>query len=200
MYLTEKRIGMAGLLLAILLVGSACNKNESNNQSGSLVTIQQMLAKGSDGTLGTYCASDVVTVVNDVSTVIQDSGQVQIRNAPMNPDQSSSSAWMDVVINRYRVRYTRADGRNMEGEDVPWAYEESCTVTIPANGTAAFPFVLVRAVAKTELPLIRLAEGPIGEAQIISTATVDFYGHNLSGNSVTVTGTIGVHFANWADK
>jgi hypothetical protein len=56
----------------------------------------------------------------------------------------------------------------------------------------------VRAQAKLEAPLKALRNG--GGAIAISTiADVTFYGTDQNGNTVSVTGSISVNFADWGD-
>jgi hypothetical protein len=70
------------------------------------------------------------------------------------------------------------------------------TVTVPIEGTATAAFQLVRVTAKDEAPLRALARS----AEVIHTlADVTFYGKDVSGNDVSVTGTIGITFADFAN-
>lgn len=198
---TCKHIVFASLVLAVALAGVNCNKNESKSQSAELLTVEQIMARGPDGSLGGTLASDVITCTGSgVCSIIEDIGQVTIRNMPLNPDQTSPTSWQDVLLERYKVVYTRADGRNAVPEDVPYPFEASLQVNIRVNQTIPFGIILVRATAKTELPLVRLAEGPIGEDQILATANITFYGHDLSGHPVQAEGAMAIHFANWADR
>lgn len=200
MYRGLKRVGLPGVILGISLVGAGCNNTESKGQSTSLLTITQITANGPDGQEGNVLASDVITIVNDVPTVIEDQGAVSVRNLPLNPDDTTASNWQDVLLKRYRVTYTRADNRgSVPGVDVPWPFEAPVTINIEVNSTTEFGIILVRAVAKSEPPLIQLAEGGIGEDQILTTATIEFWGNDLAGHPVYIKGTIAVHFANWAD-
>jgi hypothetical protein len=100
-----------------------------------------------------------------------------------------------VTITRYRVVYRRTDGRNTAGIDVPFPFDSSVTVTVSADGGST-GFQLVRVSAKQESPLRSLVTNP----DIISTiADVTFYGRDQAGNDVSVTGSIGVDFANFGD-
>jgi hypothetical protein len=99
-----------------------------------------------------------------------------------------------ITVNRYRVVYTRADGRNTPGVDVPYPFDGAITVTV--SGTATAGFTLVRHQAKVEAPLGALATNFV----IVSTiADVTFYGQDQTGRAVSVTGRISVNFANFAD-
>jgi hypothetical protein len=54
----------------------------------------------------------------------------------------------------------------------------------------------VRHVAKKEAPLVQLVDN----GQIITTiAEVTFYGQDLVGNDISVTGTIQIDFGNFGD-
>jgi hypothetical protein len=95
------------------------------------------------------------------------------------------------------VKFTRSDGRNTPGVDVPYPFDGAATGTFDSNG-GTLTFVLVRAQAKLDPPLKALRNG--GGAIMISTiATVTFYGQDQAGNQVSVSGTISVNFADWGD-
>jgi hypothetical protein len=99
-----------------------------------------------------------------------------------------------ITVNRYRVRYIRTDGRNTEGVDVPYAFDGAITGTVSDSST--FGFTLVRIQAKLEAPLAALA---VNGNTISTIAEVTFYGRDQTGRETSVTGQIGVNFANWGD-
>ena len=104
-----------------------------------------------------------------------------------------------ITVNRYRVTSRRSDGRNTPGVDVPYAFDGAVTFTVTPGDEQTVPFNLVRVQAKAEAPLSALRGN--GGAMVISTlADVTFYGRDQAGRDVSVTGTIGVNFADWADK
>lgn len=110
---------------------------------------------------------------------------------------TSPSSNNQVTITRYHVSYRRADGRNTQGVDIPYAFDGAATVTVPASGTAKLGFELVRNAAKMEAPLVQLISNPT----IITTiAEVTFYGQDLVGNEIQATGSIQVDFGNFADR
>lgn len=195
-----RRVWLTSLLLGITLAGTGCNDSANTNATSSLLTLISLVAEGPNGEDGPVLASDVITIVDGVPTIIEDMGSATVRNTTINPDQGGPSAWQDVVLNRYRITYTRADGRNQPGLDVPYAFEAAMTDTVKINAELTFGFILVRAIAKRERPLVELAEGGIGEGTILTTATVEFWGNDLGGHPVYLKGQIAVHFANWADE
>ena len=98
--------------------------------------------------------------------------------------------------------FIRSDGRNTPGVDVPFGFDGGVTLTVDDTGGAA-AFTLVRVQAKLEAPLLALRRPsglPPGGASVISTlAQITFYGADQAGRAVSVTGTISVNFADWAD-
>lgn len=92
------------------------------------------------------------------------------------------------------MNFIRADGRNSQGVDVPYAFDSAFTTTV--SGDVEAGFTLVRHTAKLEAPLGALARNGV----IIDTiAEVTFYGHDQGGREVSAVGRIGVAFGNFAD-
>jgi len=143
---------------------------------------------------------DPCTALDPCPTIYNDVASVQMRLRSRDPGSpgigANPSALNSVTINRYHVRYVRSDGRNTEGVDVPRAFDSALTFTIGPDSQATAGFQIVRQSAKLEAPLRALATN----GEFISTiAQVTFYGQDLAGNAVTVTGQIGIDFGNYAD-
>jgi hypothetical protein len=140
------------------------------------------------------------TLQSDVLTcggVFEDPGLVTMRVQYKDPTAGTIDPVNFVTLNRYRIDFRRADGRNVPGVDVPYGFDGAATTTIAGNATQ-MTLVAVRAQAKLEPPLRNLRDG--GGAGLISTlADVTFYGKDQTGTDVTVMGTISVNFADWAD-
>ena len=160
------------------------------------------------GTFGGTLFSDVITIVttpapcsetNPCATIFADNGRVTLRVVPKDVGTPTAptlpTSNNDVTINRYRVAFKRADGRNAPGVDVPYAFDGAVTGTIQAGGTT-FGFELVRHVAKEESPLVQLKTS----ATIIATiAEITFYGQDRVGNDISVTGNMLIEFGNFGD-
>src|SRR5688500_1426327 len=193
------------LALGASLTGSAsCTMREGTGNSYLIIDRLQ----GVDGQAGegsSTLRSDVVALVErtiggqqvEVETVFEDSGIATLRILPKD-SASFVSPSNFVTINRYRVVYTRSDGRNTPGVDVPFPFDGTTTVTI-AEGSTDVPFTLVRLQAKLESPLLGL-RNLSGAGTISTMAQVTFFGQDQTGRAVSVTGTITVSFADWADK
>ena len=144
---------------------------------------------------------DPCTPARPCPTIFDDPGQVQLRVAPKDVTTAGTTlaptSNSDVTITRYHVVYRRADGRNSQGTDVPYAFDGAITGTVPVGSSIGFGFVLVRHAAKEESPLVQLTTSPT----IITTiADVTFYGHDQVGNDISVMGSIQIDFGNFGDQ
>jgi hypothetical protein len=212
--MTMQRVKSYLLLAAVAASAASCGDVVRDGRSPVYLVIDQLTASRGAPTPGPYTGtllSDVVTNVttgggcstsSPCPTIFNDFGRVALRMSPkdIGPQATaivpSPSPNNEVTINRYRVTYRRADGRNTPGVDVPWAFDGAATGTIPSGGTLALDFELVRHIAKEEAPLVLLASNPT----IIGTITeITFYGRDQVGNEVTVTGTILIQFGNFGD-
>jgi len=148
--------------------------------------------------------SDVVTIVKrnsvDVATIFDDFARVTMQLTLKDPGApgvgNAPSANNVVTFTHFHVVYRRTDGHNVEGVDVPHAFDSGLTFSIPPDGTATATFELVRHVAKEDAPLKALQFS----GQIIYTiADITFYGKDQTNHAVAVTGSIGVAFGNFGD-
>lgn len=185
----------AALLAAVASAGCAGEFVRQDRSPVTLVIDSLEATSGSTGNSGGTLQSDVRTK----GGIFSDSAVVTLRAIMKNPGSPTNpvtpSAINAVTINRYRVRYVRADGRNTPGVDVPYGFDGAATVTVPTGGeTVDLLFELVRHVAKQEPPLASL----VTDSAIITTlAEVTFYGRDQVGNDISVTGTVQVDFGNF---
>jgi hypothetical protein len=193
----------AGLLTALALTAgtAGCGDvvREGTGTSFLMITDMDAFTCAEPNLFDQELESDVLTVIDDVPTICADGGRVSFRvgvkdaggvGSPNAPTQNQF-----ITVNRYHIRFIRADGRNTPGVDVPYPFDGAFTVTVQGGETQA-SYTLVRAQAKSEAPLGALAADPI----VISTiAEVTFYGVDQTGHEVSAVGQISVHFANWAD-
>ncbi|HYE86494.1 MAG TPA: hypothetical protein VEA16_09080 [Vicinamibacterales bacterium] len=101
-----------------------------------------------------------------------------------------------VTLNRYRVVYRRADGRNTPGVDVPYGFDGALNLTIQPAQLASAVFQIVRQQGKLEPPLRNLVNGG-GQIVISTIAEVTFYGRDQNGNEVMVSGNMDVQFGDF---
>lgn len=190
----------ARLLVATLLAASSssCGDVVRQGTASSYLIVQALEAASGaepdqfEGVL----FSDVMTVVEGVPSVFADNGRVTFRLGMKDPALATSPTQANfITVNRYRVNYVRADGRNTPGVDVPYGFDGAFTVTVGQGDTVGV-FEIVRHIAKAEAPLAALK----GNGVIISTlAEITFYGHDQSGREVSALGRISVNFGNFGD-
>jgi len=142
--------------------------------------------------------SDVITA----GKVLEDGGRVLLALVLKDPGTADlptrPSSANFVTVSRYRVRYLRTDGRTLQGVDVPYGFDGGMTFTVGPDGGVG-RFVLVRAQSKMEPPLAGLRSS--GESLALSTlAEVSFFGRDQAGHDLSVTGLVGVNFADWPDE
>ena len=203
----KKLVTAAALLLAA--AGAGCGDVSQGRAPVQVVIAALEGASGAEpDEFGGTLASDVVTLVEQtidgeevrVPTIFADNGRVTMRLVLRDPGvpgiTAAPSSLNQVTFTRYRVRYRRTDGRNTEGVDVPYAFDSAATFTVPNDGSVEAAFLLVRVTAKEEAPLRGLVNSPDFIATI---AEVTFFGEDLAGNAVTVSGSIGITFGNWGD-
>jgi hypothetical protein len=189
------------LVLPLLLLLSACNKVENHSRSASMLILEDILGKDIAGNQVNFVQSDVLKVdaTTGSSTVVADSVTATFRTQTLDPQPIlGTSAYTDIMLDRYTVSYSRSDGRNSPGVDVPYPFEGSLSTLIPVGGTTTVSFVIVREVAKLEPPLSRLLDGG-AEVVLETTAKIVFFGHDLANNQITATGYITVFFANYVE-
>lgn len=197
----------AHILRAVLLVvlaggvagSTSCTSAVRQGEGNSYLIILSLtgVSGADDEETGTNLQSDVLTE----GSVIEDEGIVEfalgLKNVgtPENPATPTTNNF--ITVTRYRVVFTRTDGRNTPGVDVPYPFDGAVTITV-GEGTSEANFSLVRVQAKLEAPLAALANG--GGAGAISTiAEITFYGQDQTGRSVSVSGKMSVDFADYAD-
>jgi hypothetical protein len=183
------RVRQALVPFAAALLFAGCG-DYATNGSGSSYLVLNTLTGGDDN--AAVVQSDVVS---DAGGSFQDNGQASFVLQMKDTGGPGPSPVNSITLTQYHVEYIRSDGRNVQGVDVPFAFDGAVTLTV--SGAGSVSFTLVRIQAKQEAPLKALAGH--GGAQAISTvARVTFYGHDQTGRGVTVTGNIEVDFADWA--
>jgi hypothetical protein len=178
-------------LVALGMASASCSAVRQG--TGTSYLIVNSLQARSFGELGGILHSDVLTG----GGVINDNGVVEFSlglKDPGAPNQPTPNQF--ITVDRYRVKYIRADGRNVEGVDVPYGFDGGLTATVTSAGGGA-AFLLVRHTAKRESPLAALAND---FQKILTIAEVTFYGHDQTGHEVSAVGRITIDFGNFADE
>ena len=196
------RRGTVPALCLVALGAAGCGDyvREGRGPVNAVVAKLQAAPGVSPGDVGGTLSSDVKKTVDGaemrIPTIFNDLGSATIMVDLKDPSLTEPTTVNQVTFTRYRVEYIRADGRNHPGIDVPYSFDSALTVTSAPGSPAKVGFELVRHTAKTEAPLVALANN----LQFITAiARVTFYGKDHAGNDVTAVGQMGITFGNFGD-
>lgn len=187
-----------------LMAGSvSCGDVVRQGKAPVIVVVDSMqAASGADpGNMGAFLLSDVETLVDQLPVIFNDVAQATMRLIPKDAGTGAvnlnPTPWNAVTINRYRITFIRADGRNTPGVDVPFPADGAVTVTLTASPSVV-PFEIVRHQQKLEQPLRSLANFG-GRLFITTIAEIVFFGVDTTGNAVQAKATMNVSFSDYAD-
>jgi hypothetical protein len=192
-----KNVLRIAFILSAFVVLYSCNPVEDDSQSSSMLLVDNILGKDAEGNSGNFLQSDVLM---NSGSVRADTATATLRAETLDPDPVlGTSLYNDIVVTRYLVTYSRTDGKNVPGVDVPYPFEGSLSAVVNAGSTSSVSFVIVREVAKMEPPLLDLVD--LGaEVVLTCTAKVEFYGRDTADRTVKAVGYLTIYFANYADK
>jgi len=153
-------------LTAALLLGGC---NPRTNDDSSAVSIN-----GAFGTSDTQGISGIfVDVVNDDATTSDTITTVHIQSDVKNTS-SEPGVFYRVNIQGITIRFSRLDGHNVPGVDVPFPISYALSGTIEPGGNADLEIILATQEMKVQAPLRNLW---FGEGQrIFATATATVFG------------------------
>jgi hypothetical protein len=190
------KLKIFGLIIAVLAM-AACNAVENDSTSATMLQIISMTGNDLQGNEGsTTVFSDVITN----GSIINDNGVAEMIAVTLDPLYSANNEitpYMDVLVDQIDVDFRRTDGRNVEGVDVPYSFNQPMSMLVSFAETVKIPFILIRHEAKREAPLLRLREN-FDVLQLVAVVTI--HGKDLGGHRVApVTGYVSVWCANFAD-
>jgi hypothetical protein len=190
---SASRHPVAALALAGLTLAGCTPEPET------IIVIESLSAVDVEGEPTGDLFSDVCEGSPSSCVVTNDNALVAMSARAENP-YTDISRFGDIVLDRYRVTYVRADGRNTPGLDVPHAFDGAISFRVPVGDPpASKQFMVVRHQAKLEPPLRDLAGG--GGAIVISViAQIDFYGRQLvTDRAVTTRASLNITFADFGE-
>ncbi len=195
-----RSVRRSAVLALAVLVAAACNPIENASTSNTQLIIENLTGLDLEGLDSNFSKSDVLITDSQsgAATVVADIGKAVLTSQPYDPNPVlGNSIYLDIRLEKIAVSYTRADGHNTQGTDVPYAFEAGITGTVRVGSPTTFTFTLVREAAKVERPLVALR----GTLEMIEvTATIVIYGKDLSGRAVMATGFLPITFADYANQ
>jgi hypothetical protein len=193
--------------LGVLVVGAlalsapGCTPDfVTNSQGDVLLTITEITASAGSGPEADQDTSFLISDVVTAGSVFNDNATVTLRADLKNGNAGiTTGSFNDVLLERYDVAFTRTDGLNTPGVDVPYPFSGPLAAQVPAGGTGEAVFILVRHEAKREPPLRNMFGGG-GNRILHCIATITIHGRSTSGKAVEATGRLEVTFADFADE
>jgi hypothetical protein len=189
--------------VAAAMTATACNSIENKTLSNTLLVVETLTGLDLGGKEANFTQSDVLFTDSATGTItVRDDvakATLSARSLEANPTLGVSQFY-DVQLEKYVVSYSRSDGKNTPGVDVPYSYEQSVSMLIGVGKMTTVTIFIVRASAKQEPPLSNLLLPTTRGEVLYTTARVDFYGHDLAGKTVKATGYLPVEFADFANN
>ncbi len=121
------RVGRLAGAVILVLASVSCGDMAREGQASSYLIITSLQASsGETDEFGGELRSDVLTN----GGIINDNGQVEFVLAMKDPTLIGPTSANFITIDRYHVKYIRADGRNTQGVDVPYEFDGAITGTV----------------------------------------------------------------------
>ncbi len=174
------RIAVAGAFL-LAFTALSCNTAPQMSTPSAFLVMQRLVALNAAGE-----ERDVLEIEVGESTVVPE-GLATVVN-PAGTEISGEA----VILSRYRVSWTRDDGKTQPGLDVPYPFEGRLDAVVGPSAVVPLRMSLVRAIAFTEPPLVQISQGN-ETIDLRGTLIVTLFGMDQSGTPVSVTGRIPVH-------
>ena len=133
-----------------------------------------------NGEFSTFVCEDEV----DVDVTVQNKNP----NAPTAPAST-------VQLDSYEVRYSRSDGRGVEGVDVPYRITGNLAASVGVGDEVTVPIEVVRRQAKLEPPLDNISQTTV----LTVSAQVTLFGKTISEKRVSALARFQIDFADFGD-
>ena len=181
-------------LFACAVASASCGTVREGTGTSFLIVEGLEFASGNDRTqFEATLHSDVNTPGGNFDDLARATFRLGLKDpgpatSPNTPTQNQS-----ITIDRYHVRFFRADGRNTQGVDAPYEFDGAFTATVAGNSVQS-AFVVVRHDAKREAPLAIL-----GSNRLILTiiAEITFYGRDQTGHETQAVARASIDFGNF---
>lgn len=186
------------LLTIVIFLIPGCNKAENITNSATKLIVETITGTDLAGNEGsTIVFSDVITTSG---SVFNDTAVAALRAELLDPLQTSTTYYQEVIVDQIDISYSRTDGLNIEGRDVPYNFSQKVYVRVGIGVTAEVGFVIITHNAKAESPLVELIN--LGQEGILKLeALITFHSKDLAGNRLEpVIGSVSIWCGNFADE
>ena len=177
----------AVVAVAAALAMAGCSADYVENNEGPVLLLITAINNGAqldsdvrNGEFSTFVCENEV----DVELTVQNKNP----NAPTSPSST-------VQLESYEVKYSRSDGRGVEGVDVPFRITGSVATNVGIGDDVTIPIEVVRRQAKLEPPLDNISQTTV----LTVSAQVTLFGKTISENRVTAQARFQIDFADFGD-
>ena len=181
-------------VFALAAAAASCGSVREGSGTSFLIVERMEFAPGNDRTqFEATLHSDVNTPGGNFDDLARATFRLGLKDPGSATATNTPTQNQFVTIDRYHVRFFRADGRNTQGVDVPYEFDGAFTATVGGSEVQS-SFVVVRHDAKREAPLAIL-----GSNRLILTiiAEVTFYGRDQTGHETKATAQAAIDFGNF---
>lgn len=126
--------------------------------------------------------------------VCEDEVDVELTVQNKNPNAPTAPA-STVLVESYEVRYSRSDGRGVEGVDVPYRITGNLAASVGVGDEVTVPIEVVRRQAKLEPPLDNISQTTV----LTVSAQVTLFGKTISEKRVSALARFQIDFADFGD-
>jgi len=202
-----------GWLLGALAMGmSGCTPftpDFEKNTADVILHVSQVTGQSGDADFkeaGTLFSDVIICKSGKPCTIVNDNAGLTLTAFAKNPNDSTvGGAFNTITLTNYKVEYTRTDGHNIPGVDVPFAISGPMGIDVSVGGTTTTSIVVVRHTAKEEAPLQAIAgdiETNNGQPNtiLVVVAHITVFGTTVNGQGVSTTADLEIHFGDFGNQ
>lgn len=185
-----------GTLLSCVFLLSTCTIHPDHT-SDSILLVARVVGHTDGGDAADFLESDVfedvdLTYVADIITATLEAKLKEPVSIGLGPSYLNR-----INIHSYDVSYTYVDSNisPIPSPNAPAIFTGRLSEQIDIDGSLEVAIVIVRAQAKTELPLVNVAG--LDTMQVV--ARIRFYGEDIAGKPIEAIAYLTIYFANYAD-
>lgn len=176
-------LAVAGMLLG-------CNPLANENRSA----VNIVLTKFREAGIGAQITGKDVDVVSDSGEATDTFITITVESHAKSAVTTPNSNFYSVTIQGYHIGYTRLDGRNEPGVDVPFPLTSPTHGYITPGGNNDMGILLMPRQSKLEAPLRNLW---FTDERIQTRMSVTVFGQDLVGNEVAASAAMDVRFGDF---
>ena len=185
------------VLMILLVAMMGCNALEKGTLSATRLVIKNITGNDVAGKAGSSIIfSDVLS---GTGSIANDNATIDVTAALLDGTTEKTTFYPNVVIDQVDIKYSRTDGRNVEGKDVPYGFSQPVSIYVEVGATVQFSVVVLSPNAKQESPLLELRD--LGQEKILQlNANLTIYAKDMAGKRLEpVSRTVTIFCCNFAD-